>query len=173
MTQKGLDLIKEFEGFRGEAYLCPAKLPTIGYGATFYMDGSKVKLGDKITKEDAEILLNNMSEKCFGEYVDKYVTSKINPYQRDALISFAYNCGNGSLKSSTLLKKVNANPSDASIRNEFMKWTKGGGKELPGLVRRRKAESDLYFEEWVEPVTEPEPEPEKKELHFSGQLISK
>lgn len=173
MTQKGLDLIKEFEGFRSKAYLCPASIPTIGYGATFYMDGTKVKLGDTITKEDAEILLNDMSEKSFGVYVDKYVTSTINPLQRDALISFAYNCGNGNLKSSTLLKKVNANPSDTSIRNEFMKWTKGGGKELPGLVRRRKAEADLYFSEWVEPVPEPEPEPEKKELHFSGQLLSK
>ena len=148
MTENGIELIKRFEGFRSKAYLCPAKIPTIGYGATYYMDGTKVKLGDTITKEKAEELLYDMCEKKYGIYVDKYVTSIINPYQRDALISFAYNCGNASLKNSTLLKKVNANPNDPSIRNEFMKWTKGGGKELPGLVRRRKAEADLYFTEY-------------------------
>ena len=115
MTENGIELIKRFEGFRSKAYLCPAKIPTIGYGATYYMDGTKVKLGDTITKEKAEELLYDMCEKKYGIYVDKYVTSIINPYQRDALISFAYNCGNASLKIPKLLKKVNANPHDSSI----------------------------------------------------------
>lgn len=162
MTDKGLELIKEFEGFRANAYKCPAGVVTIGYGNTFYKDGSKVQMGDTITKEDAEELLNYISEKNFGTYVDKYVTSNINPYMRDALISFAYNCGNASLKSSTLLKKVNANPEDKSIANEFAKWNKSCGKVLPGLTRRRKAESDLYFTEWID-------EP-KYELSFKGCL---
>lgn len=145
MTKEGLQLIKDFEGFRAKAYRDPVNIWTIGYGFTYYKDGTKVKQGDTITKEEAEELLYYMVEKNYGTYVDKYVTSKINPLQRDALVSFAYNCGNANLKSSTLLKKVNANPSDPSIRNEFSKWCYAGGKRLPGLERRRKAEADLYF----------------------------
>jgi lysozyme len=160
MTEKGLELIKNFEGFEPNAYKCPAGIITIGYGATYYMDGTKVKMGDTITKEEAEKLLNEMSEKKYGIYVDEYVKSEINPYQRDALISFAYNCGNSALKNSTLLKKVNKNPMDETISNEFLKWNKSGGKVLNGLTRRRQAEADLYFTEYIEP----------QELTFRGHL---
>ena len=148
MTNIGINLIKEFEGFESKSYKCSAGVWTIGYGATYYMDGTPVKEGDTITKEEAEKLLDEMSEEKYGVYVDKYVTSDINPYQRDALISFAYNCGNANLKSSTLLKKVNTNPNDKTIRNEFLKWNKSGGKVLAGLTRRREAEADLYFTEY-------------------------
>lgn len=157
MTTKGIELIKSFEGFEANAYWdATGKVWTIGYGATFYMDGSKVKQGDRITKEEATLLLDRMVSEKFEKYVDQYVTSNINPYQHDALTSFAYNCGGGNLKRSTLLKKVNANPSDPSIRDEFAKWNKSGGKVLNGLVRRRKAEADLYFTEYkcVEPIPE-------------------
>jgi lysozyme len=81
----------------------------------------------------------------FEQYVDSYCRDDINQNQFDALVSFAYNLGPGNLKSSTLLKKVNANPEDESIRLEFMKWVKAGGKTLKGLVRRREAEANLYF----------------------------
>lgn len=145
MTNKGLELIKQFEGFESKAYKCPAGIWTIGYGATYYMNGTPVKEGDTITLEEAEHLLDEMSEKKYGVYVDKYVKSNINPYQRDALISFAYNIGNGNLQSSTLLKKVNANPNDITIKDEFLRWNKSGGKVLAGLTRRREAEADLYF----------------------------
>lgn len=148
MTELGISLIKEFEGFDSKAYKCCAGVWTIGYGATYYMDGTPVKEGDTITKEEAEKLLNEMSEEKYGVYVDKYVTSDINQYQRDALISFAYNCGNANLKSSTLLKKININPNDKTIRNEFLKWNKSGGKVIAGLTRRREAEADLYFTEY-------------------------
>ena len=71
--------------------------------------------------------------------------SAINENQLGALTSFAFNAGTGNLQKSTLLKKVNANPNDPTIRDEFMRWTKAGGKVLNGLVTRRKAEADLYF----------------------------
>ena len=74
-----------------------------------------------------------------------YCRDDISQSQFDALVSFAYNLGPNSLKSSTLLKKVNANPSDPTIKDEFLKWTKAGGKVLKGLVLRREAEAALYF----------------------------
>lgn len=143
--QKGLKLIKEFEGFRSKPYLCSANVPTVGYGATYYPNGKKVTLNDQpITEEYAVQLLSTMLD-TFEKAVDSFCRDDINQDQFDALVSFAYNLGNGSLKSSTLLKKVNANPNDPTIRDEFMKWVNAGGKKLPGLVRRRQAEADLYF----------------------------
>lgn len=152
MTNKGIELIKKYEGFESKAYKCPAGIWTIGFGATYYMNGTPVKEGDTITLEEAENLLNEMSEKNYGSYVDKYVTSNINPYQRDALISFAYNIGNANLKSSTLLKKVNNNPTDKTIKDEFLRWNKAGGKVLKGLTLRREAEAELYFTEYNDSV---------------------
>lgn len=141
----GIELIKSFEGFRSAPYKCPAGIPTIGYGATFYPGGAKVKMTDKsITEEDAVDILKNMLG-SFERYVDSYCRDDINQNQFDALVSFAYNLGPANLKSSTLLKKVNLNPNDETIRAEFMKWVKAGGKTLKGLVRRREAEANLYF----------------------------
>jgi len=142
---KGIELIKSFEGFRGAPYKCPAGIPTIGYGATFYPDGKKVTMTDAhITEEKATELLSSMLI-SFEKYVDSYCIDTITQNQFDALVSFAYNLGPANLKSSTLLKKVNINPEDETIRVEFMKWTKAGGKTLKGLVRRREAEANLYF----------------------------
>lgn len=168
MTEKGLKLIMDFEGLPKknplDAYWdSHGKVWTIGYGATHYLDGSPVKKGDSLkSKEEAVELLKMMVER-YEKNTLKCVTSEINPYQLDALTSFCYNCGIGSLKRSTLLKKVNSNPQDPTIRNEFAKWNKSGGEVLKGLVRRRAAEADLYFTEWIEPVvaeTEPEIESE-------------
>lgn len=167
MTEKGIELIKSFEGFRANAYWdATGKVWTIGYGATYYMDGTRVKQGDTITMEEADRLLDRMVSENFEIYVDQYVTSDINPYQSDALTSFTYNCGPGNLKKSALLRKVNADPSDPTIRQEFAKWNKSGGKVLSGLTRRRKAEADLYFTPYVETPEAPvsrekknEPEP--------------
>jgi lysozyme len=141
----GIEMIKSFEGFRGTPYKCSAGVPTIGYGATFYPSGKKVTMTDAtITEEQATELLANMLV-SFEKYVDSYCIDSINQNQFDALVSFAYNLGPANLKASTLLKKVNANPEDESIRLEFLKWVKAGGKTLKGLVRRREAEADLYF----------------------------
>lgn len=143
--QQGIDLIKKFEGFSSKPYLCPAKICTIGYGATFYPDGKKVTMTDKIITESEGVdLLKHMLVK-FEQYVDSYCIDTISQNQFDALVSFCYNVGPANLKASTLLKKVNVNPNDETIRAEFMKWTKAGGKTLKGLVTRRQAEADLYF----------------------------
>ena len=141
----GIEMIKTFEGFRSAPYKCPAGIPTIGYGATFYTNGKKVTMADRpITEAEAVTLLKDMLV-SFEKYVDSYCVDTINQNQFDALVSFCYNLGPANLKSSTLIKKVNANPNDPAIQAEFMKWTKAGGRQLAGLVRRRDAESKLYF----------------------------
>lgn len=142
---EGIKLIKFFEGFRAKPYLCPAKVATIGYGATYYPNGKKVTLNDPAIDEVyASQLLQNMLD-IYEKAVDSFCRDDITQNQFDALVSFAYNLGIGALKSSTLLKKVNANPNDPTIRDEFNRWVMAGGKKLPGLVKRRVAEADLYF----------------------------
>ena len=141
---KGIPIIRKFEGLKLRAYLCPAQKWTIGYGNCFYENNTAVKEGDRITLDRADKLLFFIVQK-FEVDVKKLVTSAINENQLGALTSFAFNCGTGNLQKSTLLKKVNANPNDTTIRNEFMRWTKAGGKVLKGLITRRQAEADLYF----------------------------
>ena len=148
-----IDLIKSFEGLVLNAYPDPATKNdpikkgepiTIGYGTTIYKGIQKVKLGDKITPEQAEIFLA-YDVNTFSEGVKKLITKNLTENQFGALVSFAYNAGLGNLKSSTLLKKVNANPNDPAIAAEFGKWVRAGGKIMNGLVRRRNAEIKLYF----------------------------
>lgn len=141
---KGIALIRKWEGLRLNAYLCSAGKPTIGWGSTFYENGSKVEIGDKITIDRADKMLHFMCN-MFNDAVSKMVTSNINDNQRGALLSFVFNIGAGNLKKSTLLKKVNKNPADPAIRNEFMRWVNVGGKPSNGLINRRKDEADLYF----------------------------
>lgn len=149
ISDKGVDLIKKFEGFSSKPYPDPATkgVPyTIGYGATFYQNGKKVTMADKpITEKEAIELLKFMLAR-FEQYVDSYCVDTLTQNQFDALVSFCYNVGPANLKASTLLKKVNANPNDETIREEFRKWNKGGGKVLKGLTRRREAEANLYFQ---------------------------
>ena len=144
ISNKLKELVKHFEGCKLNSYVCSAGHNTIGYGNTFYENGIKVKPGDKITQQRAEELLDIILIK-FVQQTNELIKSNVNQNQRDALTDFAYNCGIGNLRSSTLLKKVNANPTDKTIRDEFMKWNKGGGKVLNGLTRRREAEANLYF----------------------------
>jgi lysozyme len=142
-----MSVIKKFEGCRLNAYPDPGtggEPWTIGWGNTIYANGQKVKKGDVITKEDAESLLRFYVNQ-FLNSVDSVVKSEISENQLAALTSFAYNCGIGALQKSTLLKKVNLNPNDPTIRDEFMKWNKANKKIFPGLTRRRKDEADLYF----------------------------
>ena len=144
ISSKLKELVKHFEGCKLTSYVCSAGHNTIGYGNTFYENGVKVKPGDKITQQRAEELLDVILIK-FVQQTNEVIKSSVNQNQRDALTDFAYNCGLGNLKSSTLLKKVNADPNDKTIRDEFMRWNKGGGKVLNGLTRRREAEANLYF----------------------------
>ena len=141
---KGIATIRRFEGLKLQAYKCPASVWTIGWGSTFYENGSKVQEGDKITLDRADKLLFEMVKR-FEISVKSLVKSNVNDNQLGALTSFAFNVGLGALNKSTLLRKVNSNPNDPTIRNEFMRWTRAGGKVLKGLVTRRQAEADLYF----------------------------
>lgn len=138
-SQNGIDLIKRFEGFSPVAYLCPAGVWTIGYGHT-----AGVHEGDSIDGDTAEDYLREDLTSAEGA-VEKYVKVPLKQWQFDALVSFTFNLGAGNLYSSTLLKKVNRNPDDPSIRQEFEKWVYAGGRVLQGLVERRKAEADMYF----------------------------
>lgn len=137
----GIKLIKLFEGCKLTAYKCPAGIWTIGYGNTYYEDGSKVKEGDKITQERADDLLENLLPK-YEAIVKKKITIPLTQNQFDALVSYVWNTGG----SDTLYKLINNKASDTEIRTWFeTKYITGGGHTLPGLVKRRKAEADLFF----------------------------
>lgn len=145
ISQKGINLIKSFEGLSLKPYLCPASICTIGYGNTYYPNGSKVKLTDPaITQAQADQYLLFLMPP-YEKAVDSFCRDDINQNQFDALVSLAYNIGVGNLQKSTLIKKVNLNPNDPTIKAEFLKWNKGAGKVLAGLTKRRQAEADLYF----------------------------
>ncbi len=145
LSAKGYELIKRFEGYSDRPYKCPAGISTIGYGNTYYPNGTKVKITDKqITREYANEILAHTADE-FAEDVLKLVKSKITVNQLNALTSFAYNVGVANLQKSTLLKLVNINPNDGNIAKEFLKWNKAAGKVLNGLTNRRIAESALYF----------------------------
>ena len=144
LNDRGINVMHEFEGLKLDAYLCPANVPTIGWGNTRYEDGTPVKMGEAISRERADELFRNIAG-TFSNGVRNMVTVELTENQFSALVCFAYNVGLANLKRSTLLKKVNANPNDSSIGAEFLRWNKAGGRELAGLTRRRKAEADLYF----------------------------
>ena len=137
-SPKGIALIKEFEGLRLKAYLCPGGVWTIGYGHT-----AGVKPGMTITEEQAEQFLKE--DMIVFEKAVNNQNLALNQNQFDALVSFIYNVGTGNFSSSTLLRKVRANPQDNSIMDEFLRWVYSKGRVLPGLQRRRLAEMKLYF----------------------------
>lgn len=137
-SQVGINLIKAHEGLRLQAYCCPAGIYTIGYGHT-----AGVRRGDVIDERKAEQLLAEDLKK-FEAVVNRECPS-VNQNQFDALVSFTFNLGETNLRKSTLLKCVKANPNGQNIYTEFLRWNKSKGEVLPGLIRRRKAEADLYF----------------------------
>ncbi|MCQ2232053.1 MAG: lysozyme [Paludibacteraceae bacterium] len=138
-SKKGKDLIKSFESLKLTSYLCPTGHWTIGWGHT-----ANVREGQTITEKQAETLfLNDL--KVFEDGVNRLVNKQLTQNQFDALVSFAFNLGLNNLKKSTLLKLVNENPNNPDIRTEFAKWRLGNGVVLPGLVRRREEEANLYF----------------------------
>lgn len=139
----GRALIKEFEGFSPEPYLCPAGLPTIGYGSLFD-DGVRVTMGHRAISEDEAEALLAADLKTAESGVSRLVSVPLAQNQFDALVSFAYNLGAASLMSSTLLRKLNAGDyNDAA--DELPRWVYAGGRVLPGLVRRRNAEQRLFL----------------------------
>ncbi len=138
-SEKGLDLIRKYEGLRLVTYVCPGGKLTIGYGHT----GSEVKTGQKIDVERAnELLIKDVHR--FEVAVNELVKVPMTQGMLDALISFSFNLGVGSLKSSTLLKKLNADDRDGAA-NEFLRWNKAKGKVLAGLTARRESERELFL----------------------------
>ena len=137
ISQEGLALIKKFEGCELEAYKCAAGVWTIGYGST-----KGVKEGDSISQEDADKLLTHEMKEYEG-YINDLVEVDLEQNQFDALVSWVFNLGPAKLKSSTLLKVLNAKDYEG-VPAQIKRWNKAGGKVLQGLVRRREAESLLF-----------------------------
>lgn len=136
-------LCRRFEGLYLAPYLCPAGVPTVGYGATFYEDGKRVKLTDPpITRARAEALLLWQVRTQFLPAVLILCPGVDDPHRLAALIDFTFNLGAGNLKSSTLRRRANAGDWEA-VKRELVKWVRAGGRVLAGLVKRRKAEVDL------------------------------
>ena len=142
VSSKGLELIKEFEGFSSVAYLCSAKKATIGYGNTFWEDGTPVKIGDQISKERAETLLKHVVDN-FSVAVEVDIKIEVTQNQFDAMVSLAYNIGLGAFKNSTLLRQLNRG-NFVGASQEFLRWNKSNGKPLLGLTRRREREKLLF-----------------------------
>ena len=138
-----IDLVKSFEGFREHAYLCPAGVPTIGYGST-----QGVKMGECITEEEADRLLIADVERICYPCIEAFVEVDLTQPQFDALCSWIFNLGCGAFKGSTFRTMLNSGNIDGAVA-QMKRWDKGGGKVLPGLVKRRHAEAALFLSEPV------------------------
>ena len=139
-----LDLICDFEGFYADAYLCPAGVPTIGYGTIRYPNGERVKIGDKITHVDATRFL------CFEvdeitRRLKNLIKVPVSNNQFCALVSFCYNVGVNAFRRSTLLRRLNNGEPAKDVAAEFIRWIYADGHLLNGLIRRRAAERDLFL----------------------------
>jgi lysozyme len=138
-------LCRRFEGLRLRPYLCPAGVPSIGYGSTRYLDGRSVQLTDQpISREASERLLLITVQRTYLPAVLVLCPGITDANRLAALIDFIYNLGPGNLRASTLRRRVNAGEW-SKVPTELKRWTKGGGRTLPGLVARREAEAALIL----------------------------
>lgn len=137
VTDEALELIKRWEGLKLDAYLCPAGVLTIGYGST-----NNVKAGQRITEAEAERLLRNDLAR-FEAAISRLVTVPLTDGQYGALVSWAFNVGEGAAKKSALVRRLNAGDYSA-VPGELMRWNKVGRKEVAGLTNRRAAEAGLW-----------------------------
>lgn len=137
-------LCRRFEGFRPKPYLCPAGVPTIGYGSTYYPDGRKVTLRDDPIAESVanSMLMHELRHTYLPGTLRACPNLALHPKRCNAIVDFAYNLGVGRLQTSTLRKRILAEDWEGA-REQLKLWVRGGGKVLPGLVTRRKAEADL------------------------------
>lgn len=143
LSDNGMKLLEQLEGLRLEAYLDSASIATIGFGSIKYPNGKKVKLGDKITKDQAkEYKLHDLKE--FESTVNTSVKVPLTQNQYDALVSLSYNIGSGAFKNSTLLKKLNSGDYKGAAE-QFLVWNKVNSKKVQGLVNRREAERNLFI----------------------------
>jgi GH24 family phage-related lysozyme (muramidase) len=142
--ERGLKLIKEFEGCKLTAYICPAGVWTIGVGSTRYSDGSAVKKGQTLANEEAALLLLSKTLTSY-EHAVNAIKVDLTQNEFDALVSLTYNIGAGNLASSTLVKMLKAGDPKSEIAQQFLRWDKANGKPLAGLTRRRNAEAELFL----------------------------
>lgn len=142
-SEKGIALIKQFEGCKLTAYQDSVGVWTIGYGWTQPVDGKPIRAGMTIKQETAERLLKT-GLVSYESDVSRLVKVGLTQWQFDALVSFTYNLGARSMSTSTLLRKLNAGDY-AGAADEFLRWNKAGGKVLNGLTRRREAERALFL----------------------------
>ncbi|WP_100134973.1 lysozyme [Enterobacter hormaechei] len=142
-SDKGIALIKQFEGCKLTAYQDSVGVWTIGYGWTQPVDGKPIRAGMTIKQETAERLLKT-GLVSYESDVSRLVKVSLTQGQFDALVSFTYNLGARSLSTSTLMRKLNAGDY-AGAADEFLRWNKAGGKVLNGLARRREAERALFL----------------------------
>lgn len=138
-------LLEHFEGFKECPYLDQGGVPTIGIGTTHYPLGVKVKMTDTCIKHDRAIAYAKVDVGNTAALVAS-ILPKLNQNQFDALVSFAYNVGDQALRDSTLVRLAKVDPNNAAIRLEFRKWVNVKGKPNDGLIKRRRAESELYFQ---------------------------
>lgn len=141
-SQKGIDLIKQSEGYQSRKYMDASGYPTIGYGTKIDTEAEKWLMTASISEEQADELLRNDLIQ-FEKGLSAMVKVPINQNQFDALIDFVYNLGLGNLKKSTLLAKLNSGDYSGA-QAEFIRWNKAKGQVLAGLTRRRQAEADLF-----------------------------
>ncbi|HSV27255.1 MAG TPA: lysozyme [Sedimentisphaerales bacterium] len=138
-----VSIARPFEGLRLSPYLCPAGIPTIGYGSTRYPDGRRVTLQDPpITREEAEAMLESEMRRCLQSAAGQCPVLILHAGCWGAIADFIYNLGAGRLRTSTLRRRINQQDWPEA-RRELMRWVRGGGRILPGLVRRRAAEAAL------------------------------
>jgi lysozyme len=154
VNKAGLDLIKSFEGLFLKPYLDPIQIPTIGYGTIQYENDAKVTMNDpEITEERATELLQYEVDKKSAA-IEKMCKVQLNDNEFAALAAFSYNVGSGALQGSTLMKLLSAGTDRAAVADQFLRWDKAGGKQLPGLTRRRQAERSLFLQPMVESKSE-------------------
>ena len=148
MNEEALEIVaglcRTFEGCRLKPYICPAGIPTIGFGSTMYANGRLVTMADPaITLDEANTLLMVTLKRDYYAGVVKLSPGLLKyPRRLAAIVDFAYNCGVPRYRSSTLRKCIDREDWEEA-KTQIMKWTRGGGKVLPGLVRRRQAEALL------------------------------
>jgi len=143
ISEKGYALIRDMEGFRGEAYLDTGGVWTIGFGTIKYPDGSRVRKGDVCTRGQAEVWLKNDSA-WVDACLDRSIKTKISQNQFDALASFVYNIGETAFTKSTMLTLINQKNLTGAT-NQFDRWIFDNGKRIQGLVNRRIKEKALYL----------------------------
>jgi len=164
LSEAGANLMHQYEGYRNKPYLCPAHIWTIGYGHVLYQDQIKLPVVRKegytglirkeypLRQEDSRVWTKEEIEKLFADDVASFERGVLRLAPAvlgrqgafDACVSFAFNAGLGNFQRSTIRMKANRGEWEAAAE-AFMQWTKGGGKELPGLVKRRKAEKALFL----------------------------